>query len=127
MSFNARIAQKEPGVFNVALTGPLDTATYVIFEKHMEPLLISTTKVIILDMAGVNYISSMGIGSVFKINNMVTQLSGKFLIVNLQPQIKKVFETVKALPASIFKSVEEADEYLSEIQKKALKNNQPPL
>lgn len=126
MPFKVQLAQKEPGVFNVALSGPLDTATYSIFEKHLEPLLISTTKVILLDMTGVHYISSMGIGSIFKINTMATQLGGKFLIVNLQPQIKKVFETVKALPASIFKSIEEADEYLNEVQKKALKNN-PPL
>ena len=40
-------------------------------------------------------------------------------MVNLQPQIKKVFDIVKALPEQqIFTSIEEMDNYLKEIQRK---------
>jgi hypothetical protein len=41
------------------------------------------------------------------------------MMINLQPQVAKVFEIVKALPDfNIFTSAEEADEYLFNIQKK---------
>jgi hypothetical protein len=38
---------------------------------------------------------------------------------NLQPQIKKVFDIINALPSmQIFASIEELDEYLDAMQKK---------
>jgi anti-anti-sigma regulatory factor len=43
---------------------------------------------------------------------------GKTLLVNLKPQIRKVFDIVQALPAQrLFNSVRELDEYLAEIQR----------
>ncbi|MNC95932.1 hypothetical protein D3C83_131680 [compost metagenome] len=53
---------------------------------------------------------------------------GEVLLTNLQPQIQKVFETVKALPPSLFKNYTEIDNYLEAIQKKFLedeKRNKP--
>jgi hypothetical protein len=39
---------------------------------------------------------------------------------NLQPQIKKVFDIINAFPSmQIFASIEELDEYLDAMQKKA--------
>jgi anti-anti-sigma regulatory factor len=44
---------------------------------------------------------------------------GKFLLVNMQPQIKKVFEIIKALDGmSVFKDQEEMDDYLTAMQNK---------
>jgi hypothetical protein len=49
-----------------------------------------------------------------------------FLMVNLQPQIKKVFDIAQALPGeAVFSSVEEADEYFDAMQKKALEEGNP--
>jgi sigma-B regulation protein RsbU (phosphoserine phosphatase) len=40
------------------------------------------------------------------------------MLVNPQPQVRKVFEIVKALPfETIFRNIEEADAYLSKIQR----------
>ena len=42
---------------------------------------------------------------------------GKFLLVNLQPQIKKVFEIIKALDGmNVFKDQDEMDDYLAAMQ-----------
>jgi hypothetical protein len=42
---------------------------------------------------------------------------GCLLLVNVQPQVQKVFDIVKALPAqSVFKNVEELDRYLARMQ-----------
>ena len=38
---------------------------------------------------------------------------------NLQPQIRKVFDIIQALPSlNVFESVEELDQYLAEMQRK---------
>jgi len=109
---------KEPGTFVVHISGPLDTATYEEFEKDVSPLLVAGTKAIILDMAQVNYVSSMGVGAIFKVAQAVRAQKGELVMIHLQPQIKKVFDIIKALPGSIFTSVQEADAYLDEIQRK---------
>jgi hypothetical protein len=41
---------------------------------------------------------------------------------NLQPQIKKVFEIINALPSlQVFATIEELDNYLTEMQRQTLK------
>ena len=69
----------------------------------------------------------MGVGVIFKIKKILKQNSGTLLMINPQPQIKKVFEIIKVLPDEIFSSIEEADEYLSAIQKDFKKNKSEPL
>ena len=120
MSLKVTIEKKDTGVFMIKLLGPLDTETYPAFEDEVGKILVDSTKAVILNMEGVNYISSMGIGSLFKLSNAVKKLKGSLLLINLQPQIKKVLDTVKAMPEAMFTSIEEADNYLNEIQKKFL-------
>lgn len=127
MEFYVDIKEKEPKVFTISLLGPLDTNTYAHLEKKVQPVLLESPRVIILNLEGVSYISSMGIGVLFKIKKAVNENKGTFLVINPQPQIKKVFEIIKVLPDEIFSSLEEADEYLSEIQKNFNKNKSSPL
>ncbi len=109
-----------PGVFKVKLDGPIDTYTHETLDYYMEKILQSSTKEIILDMQNVNYISSMGVGSLFKMRKFANQHGMKFSIAGLQPQVKMVLDTVQAMPAeSIFRDIKEMDDYLDELQKKA--------
>ena len=119
MEFRVVINRREPGIFSVSLFGPLDSITYVKFERDLAVLLIPATKAIILNMEGVDYVSSLGVGAIFNVRNFMIKNSGSLLMVSLQPQIKKVLETVKALPQGVFTNIEEADDYLNEIQRKA--------
>jgi anti-sigma B factor antagonist len=115
---NIKINEKSTGVFIVELAGPLDTYTHELFNYKMETILLPSTKVIVLDMAGVDYISSMGIGSIFKIRKFAKDSNMEFAIVNLQPQVERVFNTVQAMPKeAIFSSLSEIDAYLDQIQK----------
>ena len=118
MEFRVVINRREPGIFSVSLFGPLDSVTYVKFERELAALLIPATKAIILNMEGVDYVSSLGVGAIFNVRNFMIKNSGSLLMTSLQPQIKKVLETVKALPEGVFTSIEEADDYLNEIQRK---------
>jgi len=73
------------------------------------------------EMSNLKYISSMGIRVLVKTFKALRTRKAMFAMVNLQPQIKKVFDIVATLPMeSIFASVKEADEYFDAMQKKAL-------
>ncbi|HBD08654.1 MAG TPA: anti-sigma factor antagonist, partial [Syntrophobacteraceae bacterium] len=97
--------------------------TYEVLEKRVEYVLQEgQAKHITLDMAGVEYISSMGVRVVLKTQKQLKQRGGTLSMMNLQPQIKKVFEIINALPSlQVFASIEELDNYLTEMQRQALK------
>ena len=122
MSFKVIVNKKEPGIFSVTVIGDLDSNTAPVFEKELQPILTASTQAVILNLEGVHYISSLGIGAIFKVTKILNDQKATLLLTNLQPQIKKVMDTVRALPDSIFTSLEEADEYLRSIQKKALED-----
>ena len=76
---------------------------------------------LVLDLAELSYISSAGVRSVFKARKVLASRGGRVLVVNLQPQIRKVFDIVKAVPvADVFASQRELDDYLDTMQKKVL-------
>jgi anti-anti-sigma factor len=122
MALKVSVNRKEPGVFHLTIFGPIDSTTYTMFEREVAPFLNKSTKAIILNMEGVDYVSSLGIGAIFKVMKTMQEFEANLLVTNLQPQIKKVFDTVKAMPESIFRSIEEVDAYLDEIQKR-MKDN----
>lgn len=105
----------------VALGGKLDTHTFAQFDAELEPVLDGPIDTLVLDLGNLAYISSAGIRSVFKARKTLAERGGRVLIANPQPQIKKVFDIVKAVPLSeIFSSVAEADAYLDTMQRKVL-------
>ena len=109
------------GVFNVSPKGSIDSDTYEILQKKMDPMMRPTPKMIIFDMKEVEYISSMGLKAILDAKNKVEASGGALLLVNLQPQITKVFDIIKAIPSkNIFKSREELDHYLTEIQRQEI-------
>jgi anti-anti-sigma factor len=114
--------EKTAGVFIVYPFGSIDTNTYGVLEEKIDHLILEeNADVIILDMEGVDYISSMGIRVVVKSRKLLKKRDGSLVVMNLQPQIKKVFEIIKALPSlRIFSSIQELDDYLSDMQQKVI-------
>jgi len=125
MALNVTSEEKQPGIFTVLPFGQLDSETYWVLEKRIDFVLNEgRARVVTLDMKGVDYISSMGIRVILKAKKGLAQRNGNLLIVNLQPQIKKVFEIINALPTlQIFASIEELDAYLTEMQRRALEED----
>jgi anti-anti-sigma factor len=77
----------------------------------------------VLDLSHLDYISSAGIRSIFKARKVLATREGRVLVVNPQPQIRKVFDVVKAVPLNeIFTSVQELDDYLDEMQRRVLED-----
>jgi anti-sigma B factor antagonist len=108
------------GVFEIALSGRLDTVNSDRLEDALAPILAGSPRAIQLNMAGVGYISSRGLGVVISTIKRLRAHGGKFAMSELQPPVKKVFEIAAALPEeSVFASAEEADRYFDAIQRKA--------
>lgn len=121
MAFDVTITQKAKGAYIIAPAGALDTASFQVFDNKVKPILDTGPQLVVLEMAALKYISSIGVRSVLLIRNAVSKNGGKVLFMNLQPQIKKVFDIIKAIPSmQIFSSVSELDDYLDAMQKSVL-------
>ncbi len=122
MPLTFKSVEKIPGVHILYPVGSLDTNTFQIMEKKLDYLIgEGEAKVITLDMNGVEYISSAGIRVIFKAKKQLKQRGGSFMVMHLQPQIRKVFEIINAIPSlHIFASIEEMDDYLAEMQRQTI-------
>jgi len=117
MSLKIEIIKEKEDFFTVLLSGSLDSETYTQLEEKLKLLLNPSTKLIVFDLRQLEYISSMGLRVIFNTQSFLKKQNGSIIITNLQPQVKKVFDILKILPDNIFKSIEEVDAYITEIQK----------
>ena len=108
------------GTARVEFKGSLDTATVGECEQALAELVDDLTlKTLVFDLAGLEFLSSAGIRVLLSTRRKLTKRKARLLMVNLQPQIEKVFAVIKALPdIRVFSSVEELDTYLSNLQAK---------
>jgi anti-anti-sigma factor len=110
---------KSAGVFEVSLEGRLDNLTYERLETTLKPILDKSPRVVQFDMAGLDYISSMGLSVMLQTMKTLNAGNGQIMLTRLQPRVRKVFEIANLLPEqSVFASVEEADRYFDAMQRK---------
>jgi anti-sigma B factor antagonist len=116
MSLAIRIIKKENFVYVIALKGSLDTETYSGLEDKLSEIINDTTKAIIFDMTDLDYISSIGIKVVIATKKSLESKNANFAMINLQPQINKIFDMMKILPMfDIFDDMPEADKYIDQV------------
>lgn len=122
MPLTVTSVEKQPGIFVVSVFGSLDTTSHQTLEKKLDYLIANgAAKVITLDMKEVEYISSMGVRVILKTKKELTRRGGSLLIAHMQPQIRRVFEIINALPSlQIFASIDELDAYLAEMQRQVV-------
>lgn len=121
MAFSVSVENRETGVYVLALDGRLDANTSPTLEEKITPLMVPGTKALLMEMGKLSYISSAGVRVVLKARKSMDASHGTFIMTNLQPQIRKVFEIINALPNTpIFDSVQEADRYLDVMQREEI-------
>ena len=121
MSLQIDIDQISPDHWDVVLSGSLDSDTSPALEKALAPALSPETRHIAFNMSGVKFISSAGIRIFAIATRTMTANGGAVTVTELQPQIQKVFDIVKALPnLGVFAGRAEADEYFAEMQRQTL-------
>ncbi len=110
--------EKKEGVFIISPVGEIDSQTYEGFEREITSVLERRPRAVVIDMEGVVYLSSMGLSSILKSKRDAEEKNISFILTNLQPRIRKVFEIVKVIPRLLmFSSRQEVDAYLLELQK----------
>jgi len=120
MPLKVNSALKRPGVIVISPIGSIDASTYTILEEKVDAILKTPPDVIIFDMEFADYISSTGIRVLLKTKKAMKETNGRMVFMNLQPQIQKVFDILKAIPTlKVFASIEELDNYLDVMQKAA--------
>lgn len=118
IQMTTKFAVRKEGVIVVKLSGSLDTATAPELERHLAPVFAGTGKDLVFDLAGLKFISSAGLRVFATARKAFQGRGGQVSFTNMQPQIREVFEIIKALPGvAVFKDVDELDRYLAARQR----------
>ena len=118
MSLQIIVDTSREHLHKVKLQGRLDTNTAPDLEKQLDSVLTAGAKMVAFDLAELDYISSAGLRCLFRAKKTMDKAGGAVCMVNMQPQVEKVFQIVKALPeGNMFKSWDEVDTYLDRIQR----------
>lgn len=119
MSLEIVISPETNNSQRISISGSLDSNTAPDLQQSIDAEINDATRTTILDFKDLDFLSSAGLRVIFKTKKQMDNNGGKLLLVNLQPQIKKVFEIIKALDGmNVFKDQQEMDEYLTAMQDK---------
>ena len=118
MAFECTINKRdEDNVIVCALKGSLDSQTYKNFSSQITKFIKQPLKAIILDLAQLEYISSLGLGAILDVANLTEKEGIEFALVSVPSSIEKVFRIVGAISfMHAFVSIEEVDKYLMKLQ-----------
>ena len=117
MSLKITVSAEKYDAKRISIGGSLDSNTAPQLQQSIDAEVNNSVKTIILDFKNLDFLSSAGLRVIFKTKKQMNSNGGKFIMVNLQPQIKKVFEIIKALDGmTVFKDQDELDEYLTAMQ-----------
>jgi len=121
MALNVRVTQDRSFSRTIHLDGRLDSETVALLDNELRKLADAPVDVVVFDLAGLEYISSAGLRSIFGTRQALAARSGRIVLLNARPQVQKVFDIVKATDlAAVFTSVEELDRYLDAMQRKVV-------
>jgi len=80
------------GCLILTLTGHIDTDNSVYFQKHVHKLVQAGFMRLIFNCAGLNYVSSTGIGSFTSFLKMLKPKGGDLVLLEIQPKVNEVFQ-----------------------------------
>lgn len=116
-----KVVKKGNNIYLIELNGSIDSDTHIKLESELNKIINENTKAVIFDMRRVGYVSSIGIRVMIGAKKSLEAKGASFAMVNLQPQIKKVFDVMKLLPMfEIFDGMPELDKYIDQIIKEEI-------
>ena len=116
---NITITPESDNGKRISIAGSLDSNTAPQLQKSIDAEINESVDPTVIDFKNLDFLSSAGLRVIFKTKKIMDNSGGRFLLVNLQPQIKKVFEIIKALDGmQVFKDQDEMDDYLAAMQNK---------
>lgn len=113
-SFASREVENESGCAIFELRGYIDAHTVIEFEKAVHSAIDGGVHRLILDISGLSYISSAGIGAMMGLARKLSQLGGDLVLLNPTP---KVFAILDGLGfTKIFKIASDEADALEKIR-----------
>lgn len=79
------------GAYVIKLSGRWDVFSAPDFERTCAELIEKDMHLVVIDAAGVDYVSSFGLRSLLNLGKLLEPLQGRLHISSLQPQVRKVF------------------------------------
>jgi len=118
MKLTIAVKRMEPGAVTLTLRGPLDGETCMLLDREVSRALTKATCAMVLDMTGVDFITSAGIGTIMKAKMSLAKRKADLAMIGMQPQVQKAFEIIRVLPTmQVFQGRAELDEYLGRVQR----------
>lgn len=105
----------------VRLDGRPDASSFGAFDEAVLALLpqMADSSTLVVDLAGLEYISSAALRSFANIQRSMQHRGGRTVLVHPQPQVRKIFDIVNAMPLSqVFTGKQEFDAYLHNMQRR---------
>ena len=83
--------KKEPNALVVTVTGRMDAATSPEFEKDILESIAQGEKSFLINLSGLEYISSAGLRSILAAAKRLKEQNGEIIFSGLQGHVKEVF------------------------------------
>jgi anti-anti-sigma factor len=117
MALQILVENINPSTLSLALDGQLDSLTVNELDQSIQTNLTQNIQTLVFDLQKLSFVSSAGLRIFAKSRKTLKSREGKVYFTNLTPQVKRVFDIVKAVPISeVFASTEELDAYLTVMQ-----------
>jgi anti-anti-sigma factor len=121
VALTVRVVQGRSFSKTLFLEGKLNNDTVAVLDDALKAIVDSPASVVIFDLAGLQYISSVGLRSIFRTQKIMAARGGRTVLMNPTPPVNKVLEIVNAVDvASVFTSVAELDAYLDTMQRRVV-------
>ncbi|MGH9034665.1 MAG: STAS domain-containing protein [Acidimicrobiia bacterium] len=89
--FDIDVSDDDAGI-TVAVRGELDVLTAPFLWERLETILPDEGGRLVLDLGGVRFIDSMGLGVIVRAQSRLRQSDGRLVVRSLQEQGRKLFE-----------------------------------
>lgn len=85
---------EQDGAAVLKLAGPLDAHTFDRLEALFNELFGKDTYKLLVDMSGVDYVSSAGVGAFFNALSCARENNGNIVFMNLAPNVRELFNSL---------------------------------
>ncbi len=85
---------EELGIVVLTAKGPVDGYTYDLLQKRINQSIADGHYRIVVDLSGVNYISSAGLGVFIAARNRVIEKGGSIVLLNLSKPVREIFRAL---------------------------------
>jgi len=89
---------RRDGVVAVVPAGRIDTTTAPMLEGHLNALLAGGARRIVVDLSGVDYISSAGLRVMLLLARRIQEGQGRLALCTLAEPVRQVFQLAGFLP-----------------------------